>query len=463
MLDSHPVTQRQPKRDPANLWNLPSDVDAERALLGGLLTDPSQHADARDRVVVDDFSHPGHRALWAHLCGLADTSPLDAPPYTMSDVMGDAWDRQEEWGGLSYVAQLPGSCPSIEAIGLYAHRIADMGRRRRAIVAVATAGLAMSSGSDLDSALVALRTALDGVSAEGGGSDHVSDILAAEVVAVDLRVQRRRQAERDGTLGQYVDGATTGIIALDAILGGLRSGDLCVLAARPAMGKTSASLGMALDVAGLGRVAAQPVFVVSLEMSKAQLADRLACYEARVSTMATRLGDLSDRQHDDYHSAAERVSALPIYVLDGPSPLRRIRSEAMRLKSRLGRLGLIVVDYLQLMPGDTKAGNREQEVAGNARGLKLLAQEIGCAVLLLSQLNRNLEQRANKRPMMSDLRESGAIEQDADQIVGLFRPVVYDETANPDHAEAIVLKNRNGTLGTATMGFVLGRFVEAGE
>lgn len=449
------------RRDPGNLWNLPSNVETERALLGGLLTDPTQHALVVSIVCPDDFHRPQHRNLWAHLCELAAKSRA-SEPYNMTVVFDDAFDKTEQWGGAAYVIGMPNACPSVESIELLARQIADMGRRRRLILAVAHAGIALSHGDDPAATVSTLQKAINGVSAEEAGSVHVLDVLRDEVAAVESRVIRRREAERNGSGGSFVDGASMGIGGLDQLTGGLRRGDMLVLAARPAMGKTAFALGCALEVAGLRNGNPKPVLIVSLEMSRGQLADRFACYHSRVSTLGTRSGDLTDRQLDAYNASAELVSGLPIHILDGCPPLRRVRAEAIRLRDQYDGLGLIVVDYLQLMTSETRVQNREQEVAQNARGMKLLAGEVGCPVMLLSQLNRNLESRANKRPMMSDLRESGAIEQDADQILALYREHVYNEEANPESAEAILLKNRHGTLGTVRLGFQLGRFVEGG-
>jgi replicative DNA helicase len=260
-----------------------------------------------------------------------------------------------------------------------------------------------------------------------------------------------------------ITGVPTGFNDLDNLTAGLQPTELIILAARPAMGKTSFALSLAQNAAISG---GWPVLVFSLEMSSTQLAERLLCSEARVDSSALRRGQLQRQDMTNLTYAANTLSKAPIMIDDTPAlSIREVRARARRFRSNKElfgdkKAGLIVVDYLQLMRGSTqnKNGSREQEISEISRGLKSLAKELHCPVLALSQLNRSLEQRQDKRPMLSDLRESGAIEQDADLIVFIYRDEVYNkESEAKGIAEIILGKNRHGSTGTVETRFE-GRF-----
>ncbi|HMJ76014.1 MAG TPA: replicative DNA helicase, partial [Iamia sp.] len=253
--------------------------------------------------------------------------------------------------------------------------------------------------------------------------------------------------------GSAITGTPTGYYDLDEMTAGLQPGALVVVGARPAMGKTALALGMATNAAMRADAA---VLLFSLEMSKLELVQRILCAEARVDSKKIRNGRLSDADWNGIATAMGRLGDAKIWIDDNPNvSIMEIRSKARRLRSEVGTLGLVVVDYIQLMTGRSNAESRQVEVAEISRGLKLLARELECPVVALAQLNRGLEQRADKRPMLSDLRESGSLEQDADVVMFLYRDEVYEPTPdNQGLAEVIVAKQRNGPTGVARLSFL---------
>jgi replicative DNA helicase len=237
------------------------------------------------------------------------------------------------------------------------------------------------------------------------------------------------------------------------VLSGLQKGALVVIGARPAMGKTAMALGMAANAA---LEAQRPVLLFSLEMSHLELTQRLLCSEARVDSKRIRTGNLAEADWSKISHAVGRLGDAPIWIDDNPNTtVMEIRAKARRLKAKVGDLGLVVVDYLQLMTGRNGAESRQVEVAEISRGLKILARELETPVVALSQLSRGLEQRTDKRPMLADLRESGSIEQDADVVLFIYRDEVYDpESPHRGTAEIIVSKHRNGPTGVARLAFL---------
>jgi replicative DNA helicase len=271
---------------------------------------------------------------------------------------------------------------------------------------------------------------------------RVRDIVVESMKAVEQLYERR----------ELVTGVPTGFVDLDRKTAGLQSGDLIIVAGRPSMGKTALALNLA-QYAALD--AKMGVAIFSLEMSKEQLVFRMLCSEARVDQSRVRAGFAAERDYPKLAIAAERLSEASIYIDDTPAlSVLELRAKARRLKrERDANLGLVIVDYLQLMRGHA-TDSREQEISGISRSLKALAKEIGVPVIALSQLNRQVEQRADKKPVMADLRESGAIEQDADVILFLYRGFVYDpKNVDERDAEVIIGKQRNGPIGTVPLTF----------
>jgi len=268
---------------------------------------------------------------------------------------------------------------------------------------------------------------------------HLQSLLLAEADILE---------ERGETRGQF-NGLETGYRSLDRILQGLQPTSLSIIGARPSMGKTAFGLGILTHV---GAIVKRPALYFSLEMSKQELAERILASTARIDSTKLRTGDLSDNDWNNAHKAFAMLQSAPIFIDDNPSlTVMDIRARARRIKQQQGDLGVVIIDYLQLMSSRGKAENRQVEVSEMSRALKILARELETPVIALSQLSRALEARADKRPMMSDLRESGSLEQDADVVLFLFRPEKYGEVTNDQRASAeiIVGKNRNGPTDTA--------------
>jgi replicative DNA helicase len=255
--------------------------------------------------------------------------------------------------------------------------------------------------------------------------------------------------------GDAITGTPTGYLDLDHLLSGLQPSSLVVVGARPAMGKTSFALGM-IAHAALEAVDPKPVLFFSLEMSNLELSQRLLCAEARVDSTRVRNGQLHPDDWQKISRAMGRLGQAPIWIDDNPNlTIMEIRAKARRLKSQIGSLGMIVIDYLQLMTGRSNAENRQVEVSELSRGLKILARELETPVVALSQLSRGLEMRQDKRPVLADLRESGSIEQDADVVMFLYRDEIYNsDSADRGTAEIIVSKHRNGPTGISRLAFL---------
>ena len=427
---------------------LPHDWTLEAAVLGGVLLNPALLDDARGEVTSADFHRPAHRHLWDLVCSLADRGVTPDPVTVVAEIEHRAISDQV--GGIAYVIGLQSRCANVDNVSpAYTGRVRDLSARR-AIVLAARAIEEQAQGSEDEADVIAARGA-DMLTSVGGkrGADawHAySAVVPAQVEAIGKR------AEAPGE----IVGVRTGIEALDAILLGLKGGDMVVLGARPAMGKT-ALIQQVTDYVGATQ---GPAGVFQLEMSEGGMAERSIVREAQVNATAVKTGRITVAEWRDVMAAGERLAGLPVYVDATPGlTVTQLRTRARALKSREPGLRLIVIDYLQLIGADGKAGNREQEVAKISRGLKLLAKELDVPVVVLAQLSRGCEAREDKRPMPSDLRESGAIEQDADVILFIYRDEVYTKEAcvKKGIAEIIVAKHRSGELGTAEVAWV-GKF-----
>ncbi len=423
----------------------PHNWETERALLGGLLLDPSQLVEVRERVAPADFHRPAHEALYGLLCELGDAG--QAPDTTL--VLDELARRGlgEKCGGAGYVAGLPAACPSVENLAGYAARVADHAVRRRLLLAAESIIDQVQTGEK--GTLELLDSAEQSVFALSQLSGP-RDWHAISTVVDEQMVEIQSRAESPGE----VTGLPTGFVDLDKKLAGFHPGQLVILAARPAMGKTAFALNLALNAAQRGGAA---VGIFSLEMSRHELVGRMLCSEGRVDAGRVRTGRLGPDDWRNLVVASERVHALPMAIDDTSGlTIGQLRSKARRLKMEHPNLGLIVVDYLQLMQGTGGAKeSREQVISTISRGMKILAKELGITVLALSQLNRSLESRTDKRPLPSDLRESGAIEQDADVIMFIYRDEIYNQDKSPDKgiAEIIVAKQRGGETGTVKLSF----------
>jgi replicative DNA helicase len=420
----------------------PQNIDAERAILGAILLDPDVVHRVADLVHPEDFFQEAHRLIYETVLSLDDAgTPIDV----ITLVTGLRREGYlERAGGATYVASLLDGVPTTAHAEHYARLVAEKALLRTLIrVATRIRDLGYEAETDPTRLLNEAERLILGLAQDRGASSFtpVKNVLTAAL----QRIEEVYKAQ-----GEML-GLPTVFTELDRLLSGLWPQDLIILAARPSMGKTSLALSIALNVAKSG----VPVGFFSLEMSKEQLVQRLLAAEAKIDQKRLRTARLEDEDWQKLIEAAGRVSAAPLYIDDTPAPnVREIRAKAKRLKGERG-LGLIVVDYLQLMQSTRRTENRQQEIAEISRSLKGLAKELDVPVLALSQLSRAVEQREKKRPVMSDLRESGSLEQDADVIMFIYREEYYlKDSEKKGIAEIIVAKQRNGPIGTVELAFL---------
>ena len=422
----------------------PHSIDAEQSVLGGLMLDNRAWDIIADRVSEEDFYRQDHRLIFRSIAELAEESkPLDW--ITLSE-----WLKQrselENAGGTSYLGTLAKDTPSAANIKAYADIVREKSVLRQLIsVGTDISALAFDSGDrDSRSLLDEAEQRVFKIAEQGARQQAFKPIKQLLKDSLD---QIQRLAETEGT----ITGTATGYADLDEKTSGLNAGDLVIVAGRPAMGKTTFSMNIGEHVALNGL----PVVIFSMEMPAEQLVLRMFASNGRVPLSDIRTGKIRDEDWPRVAMAVKAFSKTKIFIDDtaGQSPTE-IRAKTRRLTREHGQLGVIIIDYLQLMQTGSQSDNRAAEISEISRSLKGLAKELKCPVIALSQLNRSLEQRPNKRPIMSDLRESGAIEQDADIIIFVYRDEVYDEDS-PDkgQAEIIIGKQRNGPIGTVRLTF----------
>jgi len=427
---------------------LPHSADAERAVLGALLLEPDRIPAVSETLHPDDFYRDSHRRLFALMLELQDKG---TPPELLVVCERIASTEDEgDYGGIAYVSSLPEKVPTVESIEHYAQIVREKAIRRRLLEAARGIAERVGETPDLTELLDEAEQAVFQVS-----QDRKQREWEPLSVLIDGEYRRINQIQERG--GEVV-GVTTGFTDLNRILQGFHRGDLVVLAARPGMGKTALALNFVRHAAVEGNVAAA---VFSLEMPAGQLASRMLSAEGRVEGDKMRSGRLHrNEEWPRLSDAGERLHQVPIFIDDTPAlTVMQLRSRARRLKAERQDLGLVVVDYLQLMQGmGGFRESREQAISGISRGLKALAKELDVPIVAISQLNRGVESREDKRPNLSDLRESGAIEQDADVILFIYRDDYYHEDSRqPGVAEVHVAKHRNGPTDTARLLFQ-GRF-----
>jgi replicative DNA helicase len=397
-----------------------------------------------EHTAADHFYRPANAHVFDAISGLyASGDPAD--PVTVSAEL-ERMGVLDMVGGLDGLITLQVNTPATSNAAKYAQIVAERYTLRRLIeTANQIADLGFSRPDDVTRAVDEAENMMFQV-AQGRVADTMSEIK----VLLDATLDRLEQLyENKGGLV----GTPTGFLDLDELLSGLQPNALYIVGARPAMGKTAFALNVAAHAAVRGQ---QPVLVFSLEMGHLELTQRMLCSEANVDAKNMRDGKLKEEDWTRISNGIGRLAEAPLWIDDNPNlTVMEIRAKARRLKSKAGGLGLIVVDYLQLMTGRSGAESRQVEVAEISRGLKILARELQCPVLGLSQLSRTLEMRQDKRPMLADLRESGAIEQDADVVMFLYRDEVYNPGGESEGiAEVIVAKHRNGPTGTVQLGFV---------
>ncbi len=424
----------------------PQNIEAEESLLGGLLVDTESINKIVDLISAEDFYKDAHSRIFDIMVGLYEKNE----PIDIVTVSSSAKDKGilDKIGGATYLNTLVDIMPSAVNVVQYAKMIREKALLRN-LMNVATE--IVEKGFELD------------VNVDGYIDDAEKMIFQVSerkfrpsfYAVKDIVVDNVKIIERLYEKKQTVTGVPTGFIELDKMTSGLQPSDLVVVAGRPSMGKTAFSMNIAQHVSAL-REGAIPVGIFSMEMSKEQLVTRLLSSESEVDHSKLRTGTLSSTDWPELAKAAGKLSDALIFIDDSPSmSVLELRARARRLKKEHG-LGLIVVDYLQLMRGRVSGSDkREQEIAEISRFLKSLAKELHIPVIAISQLNRAVEQREDKRPRLADLRESGAIEQDADVIIFIYRDEVYnkDKESNKGIAEIVIGKQRNGPTGTIELAF----------
>lgn len=420
----------------------PQQIEAEQSLLGGILIDNDGLPQALEVLRGDEFYRDAHRIIFSAIQDLFERNePVDL--VTIAALLAEQ-NRLEAVGGATYLASLANTVPSAANVSSYARIVNEKALLRRLIQAAnEITASAYGGGKDVEAILDEAEAAIFGITESRIRNSYFS---LKEVIKKSIETIERFQEYRD-----VVTGVPSQFADLDKLTAGFQRSDLVIIAARPSMGKTAFALNIARNAA----VEGIPVGFFSLEMSKEQLAMRLLCSEARVDSHKIRTGFLSQQECAKLLAAAGALTDAPVYIDDTAyiSPLE-LRAKARRMMADRG-LGMVVVDYLQLMKGRENAERREQEISEISRSLKGLAKELNIPVIAISQLNRKVEERHDKRPMLSDLRESGAIEQDADVIMFLYRDEVYNKgTADPGVAEVIIGKQRNGPTGGVKLAYI---------
>jgi replicative DNA helicase len=427
----------------------PHSIEAESSVLGGLLLDNGAWDRVGDLLTEGDFYRYEHKLVYTAIYSLVNASrPADViTVYEQLQTLGKA----EEIGGLGYLNALAQYVPSASNIRRYAEIVRERAILRKLVTAsdeIATNAF-NTQGRAVAQILDEAEQKIFNIGEEGSRMKQGFQSMDQLAVILMDRVDEMSRNQND------ITGVPTGFVDFDRMTSGLQPGDLVVLAARPSMGKTALAINIAEHVAlheGL------PVAVFSMEMGASQLAVRIVGSIGRIDQGHLRTGKLNDDEWPRLTEAIEKLRKVSLHIDETPGLTpSELRANARRLSRQCGKLGLIVVDYLQLMSGSNNSNgdNRATEIGEISRGLKMLAKELQCPVIALSQLNRSVEQRTDKRPMMSDLRESGAIEQDADVIMFIYRDDYYNkESKEPGVAEIIIGKQRNGPTGTVKLAFL---------
>lgn len=438
--------RRPPKDADPSLQKLPpQSIEAEEAVLSAILIDNGTLLDVLEIVSPDDFYRSAHKQIFITIKELfSKNEPVDL--VTIVNALRDK-GRLDEIGGASYLSFLVDSVPMAIDPPHYAKIIRDKSALRRLIAqSNEIIRRCYENSGELDRVIEFSERVVFEISEQKNKQAFFS---ISKVIELNIDALEERQGNR-----ALVTGVPTGFSRLDQLTAGFQNSDLIILAARPAMGKTAFALNLARNAAIEGNV---PVAVFSLEMSKEQLSMRMLCAEARVDSSRIRSGFLSRDDWTRLTHAASTLNDAPIYIDDSPDiSATSIRTKSRRLKMDKD-LGLIIIDYLQLMRGSANTERRDLEISEISRALKILAKELKVPVIALSQLNRKLEERSDKRPQLSDLRESGALEQDADVVSFIYRDEVYNKDENNPNrgtAEIILAKQRNGPTGTVLLTFL---------
>lgn len=419
----------------------PHDIEAEQAILGCMLTDKDSVIAALEKLKVDDFYREDNKAIYEAMVALyGRAEPIDIITVKAELVANGKFDQV---GGLEYLATLPEKVPTTTNVDRYIKIVEEKALLRRLIKTandIIAAGYEQTEEVD-DIMDVAEKKIFDIMQTKNSnGYTPIKDVL------VETFAELERLYNQKG----YITGVETGFTDLDYKTSGFHKADLVIVAARPAMGKSAFAINIATHAAVNNNV---PVAIFNLEMSKEQVANRILCSEAMVDSNKIRTGKIEDNEWVKLANASGRLADSPIYIDDTPGiSIMEIRARCRKLKLEKN-IGLVVIDYLQLVQGTGKKNSsREQEISEISRSLKILAKELEIPVIALSQLSRSAEKRDDKRPMLSDLRESGAIEQDADIVMFLYRDDYYNpDTEKKNIAEVILAKHRGGSTGTVEL------------
>ncbi|MGO4889043.1 replicative DNA helicase [Anaerobacillus sp. MEB173] len=422
----------------------PQNIEAEQAVIGAIFLEEQAIVTASERLAPEDFYRAAHQKIYTVMLDLAEKGE----PVDLITVTAELQDRKwlEEIGGVSYLSDVANAVPTAANIDYYCQIVEEKSTLRRLIrVATTIAADSYTAEEEVDSILNdAEKTIL-----EVAHRKNTSAFISIKDVLVETYDNIEMLQNRQGD----ITGIPTGFIELDRMTAGFQRNDLIIVAARPSVGKTAFALNIAQNVA---TKTDENVAIFSLEMGAAQLVTRMLCAEGNIDAQRMRTGQLQEEDWTRLTMAMGSLSKAGIYIDDTPGiRVNDIRAKCRRLKQEKG-LGMILIDYLQLIRGNGRSGeNRQQEVSEISRSLKALARELEVPVIALSQLSRGVESRQDKRPMMSDIRESGSIEQDADIVAFLYRDDYYDkETENQNIIEIIIAKQRNGPVGTVELAFV---------
>ena len=444
MKPARKYPERRPADPPQQITGRvpPQALEAEESVLGSILLDTQSINACLERIRAEDFYKAAHQTIFEAMATLADRrEPIDI--ITLGQQLR-SMGQLDAIGGAQALSYLASAVPNAANVSYYARMIKEMSIRRRLIhESTDIINSAFELQGDIEEFLDTTEQRILGVSDfRINSSFHkVSDVVQDSIRLVEKLYDQK----------EPVTGVPSGLMKLDRMTAGFQASDLVIVAARPSMGKTALVLGWSQFVGIYHR---KPVAFFSLEMSKEQLVLRMLCSESRINNSSVRTGNLSERDFARIVDGASRISEAEIFIDDTPAlTITELRAKARRLH-RDHQLGLIVVDYLQLLRSPAYSHSREQEISDISRSLKALAKELNVPVVALSQLNRSVESRTDKRPMMSDLRESGAIEQDADIIMFIYRDEVYNkDTPDKGVAEIIIAKQRTGPTGAVRVAF----------
>ena len=421
----------------------PQNTDAEEAILGAVLTNPVCFNRIADMLSSSSFYKPANRFIYDAIVELfTKNQAIDI--VTVSEILNEQGNL-DKVGGRAYINDLAMNVITTANIEYYAKIVQEKAIKRELINAGSEIVEMAYDNSSTEATLDNAEKLIFNIAQQKNTSDLVSvkDLVLTSYEQISYRYEHRDE----------LIGVPTGFYDMDALTSGLQKSDLIILAARPSMGKTAFALNIAQNV---GLKARRPVAIFSLEMPKEQLVQRMLCSEAEVDTQKLKTGNMQAKDWEKLTTAMNLFADAPIFIDDcAGASVMDIRAKCRRLAMEQKELGLVVIDYLQLMEGSGNGDDRNQQISSISRGLKGLARELGVPVIALSQLSRAVEQRTDKKPMLSDLRESGAIEQDADIVMFIYRDEYYnkEDTENRGKAEVIIAKHRNGPVGTIDLLF----------